>query len=59
MVSNGMPEDVRNKIASLFISTFPLSMHEQSREKILNMMTKKEVTKNEVVQAVGKKIIFI
>ena len=56
MVSNGMPDDVRNKIASLFISTFPLSMlNEQSRERILNMMTKKEVNKNEVVQAIGKK----
>ena len=56
MVSNGMPDDVRNKIASLFISTFPLSMlNEQSRERILNMMKKKEVRRNEVVQAAGKK----
>jgi serine/threonine protein kinase/CRP-like cAMP-binding protein len=54
--SNGMKEDVKNKIASLFISTFPLSMlNEQSREKILNLMTKTEAIKNEEVQSIGQK----
>eukprot|EP00943_MAST-04B_sp_MAST-4B-sp1_P008122 g8122.t1 len=54
--TNGMKEDVKNKIASLFISTFPLSMlNEQSREKILKLMTKTEAIKNEEVQSIGQK----
>ena len=53
---NAMEEDVKSKIASLFISTFPLSMlNEPSRQKILGLMTRKEIIKNEEVQTIGRK----